>query len=104
MQREQIIQTARNYAKNLKKSGIPFKAVYLFGSYAKGNSRQGSDIDIAVVSPSLQKKYNEGRFLLWKLRRNIDLRIEPHGFTPKTWNDPSDPLVHEIKTTGLKIA
>src|ERR1039458_3740643 len=104
MQREQIIQTARNYAKNLKKFGMPFKTVYLFGSYAKGNSRNGSDIDIAVVSSSLQKKYNEGRFLLWKLRRSVDLRIEPHGFTPKTWNDPLDPLVHEIKTTGLKIA
>jgi predicted nucleotidyltransferase len=100
----EIINIVKRYGEDLNKNGIHVNALYLFGSHIKGKAKKWSDIDVAVVSDYLNSKYNEGRFLLWKLTRGIDLRIEPHGFTPKTWNDPSDPLVHEIKTTGLRIA
>jgi predicted nucleotidyltransferase len=100
----EIIETVKRYADKLKKFGVLFDAVYLFGSRAKGKSREDSDIDVAVVSSDLNERYDEGRFNLWKLRRDVDLRIEPHGFTPKMWADTSDPMVYEIKSTGLKIA
>jgi predicted nucleotidyltransferase len=100
----EIIETVKKYADKLKKFGVLFDAVYLFGSHVKGKFREDSDIDVAVVSSDLNERYNEGRFKLWKLRRDIDLRIEPHGFTPKMWADASDPMVYEIKSTGLKIA
>ncbi len=103
MQYNEIINIVKKYAENLTKFGVSFDAIYLFGSYAKGKPHTGSDIDVAVVSPFLETKYNEGRFLLWKLRRGIDLRIEPHGFTPDDWSD-LNPMVNEIKKTGLQIA
>jgi predicted nucleotidyltransferase len=104
MANSEIIEIVKRYADKLKRFGVLFDAVYLFGSRARGNSREDSDIDIAVVSDGLREKYNERRFLLWKLRRDVDLRIEPHGFTPKMWSDASDPMVYEIKSTGLRIA
>jgi predicted nucleotidyltransferase len=33
---------------------FPLKAVYLFGSYAEGNAREYSDIDLAVVSDNFE--------------------------------------------------
>ena len=83
MQNSEILNIVKKYGEGLKKNGIDFSALYLFGSYAKGQAKKWSDIDVAVVSDYLDDKYNEGRFLLWKLTRGIDLRIEPHGFTPK---------------------
>jgi hypothetical protein len=39
---------------------------------------------------------------LMKLRRNIDLRIEPHPFSENDFVNP-DPLVTEILTFGLEL-
>ena len=104
MAKSEIINIVKKYAENLTNKGMSFVAVYLFGSQAKGTTHEWSDIDVAVVSPDLNNNYNEGRFKLWKLRRDVDLRIEPHGFTPEDWLDDADPMVYEIKKTGLKIA
>lgn len=37
---------------------IPVQEVILFGSYAKGNPREYSDIDLAVISPPVWRKYH----------------------------------------------
>ncbi len=94
----------KKYAEKLKEENYPFSAIYLFGSYAKGKARKWSDIDVAVVSDKMKKNRDKGRFLLWQIRRDIDLMIEPHGFTVKDFQDDNDPMVYEIKKTGIKIA
>ncbi|MBU6426719.1 nucleotidyltransferase domain-containing protein [Patescibacteria group bacterium] len=104
MSNGEIVNIVKKYGEGLRKNGIDFQALYLFGSYAKGNNKDWSDIDVAVVSDYLDDKYDEGRFLLWKLTRAVDLRIEPHGFALSAWNDPNNPMAHEIKSTGLKVA
>ena len=96
-------QIIKKYAQKLKEKNYHFEFIYLFGSYGKGNSHKWSDIDIAVVSKKLKRNYDKNRFLLWKLRRDIDLRIEPHGFTPEEFNDPCNPMAHEIKKTGIRV-
>jgi predicted nucleotidyltransferase len=104
MQRSEVVNIAKKYAEHLKKSGIPLESLYLFGSQAKGTMHKWSDIDIAVISSFFREKYDEGRFSLWRLRRDIDLRIEPHGFTPEDWADDANPMSYEIKKTGLRVA
>ncbi len=94
----------KEYAKKLKKENYPFSAVYLFGSYAKGEAHKWSDIDVAVVSDKLKRNRDKNRFLLWHIRREVDSMIEPHGFTVKDFQDECDPMVYEIKKTGIKIA
>jgi predicted nucleotidyltransferase len=94
----------KKYSDVLKRADYSFSAVYLFGSYATGEARKWSDIDVAVVSDRLKKDYDEGKFLLWKLRLDVDDRIEPHGFTVGEFKGNANPLVYEIKKYGLKIA
>ncbi|MDP2630480.1 MAG: nucleotidyltransferase domain-containing protein [Candidatus Uhrbacteria bacterium] len=93
----------KRYAKALKEADYPFSALYLFGSYAKGRAHAWSDIDVAVVSDALKNDRDNTSFLLWKMRRAVDTRIEPHGFTVKEFANEADPLAYEIKKTGIRI-
>ena len=97
-------KVVEKYAEKLKAENYPFSAVYLFGSRAKGEAGKWSDIDVAVVSDKLKRNRDKNRFLLWDLRMDVDTRIEPHGFTVKDFQDVNDPMVYEIKKTGIKIA
>lgn len=94
----------KQYAQALKAMHYPFQAIYLFGSQVKGTAHQWSDIDVAVVSNRLQRHYDANRLALWKARRNIDLRIEPHGFTVKDFANDANPMAYEIRHTGIKVA
>ena len=94
----------KRYAKKLKEKDFSFKAIYLFGSQIKNKSNKWSDIDVAVVSNKLAKILDKNRWQLWNLRMEVDTRIEPHGFTVKDFANNEDPLVYEIKKTGIKVA
>ncbi len=78
---------------------LPLKALYLYGSYSKGNYREDSDIDIAVVVESLNDNYFEDTPLLWKLRRKISNLIEPVLLI----EDMNNPLYCDIARTGILI-
>ncbi len=48
MDKGQALDIARKY-KAMVAEHLPLKALYLYGSYSKGNYTEESDIDIAVV-------------------------------------------------------
>lgn len=93
----------KKYAQKLKQEKFPFSAIYLFGSCVSGKPSKWSDIDVAVVSQKLRQNIDKNRFLLWCFRRDVDLRIEPHGFSPEDFQDVCNPMAFEIKKTGIQI-
>ena len=98
MDKEQAIVLAKRYKEKVAER-LPLKALYLYGSYSKGNYREDSDIDIAVVVESLNDNYFEDTPLLWKLRRKISNLIEPVLLI----EDMSNPLYCDIARTGILI-
>jgi len=74
---------------------------FLFGSYAKGTNHDDSDIDVAVVVINVTDIIDT-QIDMMKLRRKVDLRIEPHPFMLSDFNQ-NDPLVNEILKHGIKI-
>lgn len=74
---------------------------YLFGSYAKGTNHEDSDIDVAVVVKNVSDIIDT-QIEMMKLRRKIDLRIEPHPFIISDFNQ-NDPLVNEILKHGVRL-
>ncbi|MDE5574115.1 MAG: nucleotidyltransferase domain-containing protein [Bacteroidales bacterium] len=98
MDKSQALELARQY-KTLVAERLPVKEVYLYGSYAKGNPTEESDIDIAVVVDRLSDNYFDDTPLLWNLRRKISLLIEPVLLT----EDPKNPLYYDILRTGMRI-
>ena len=100
--REDVISIARKYLALVKESDFPMQIdkAYLFGSYANGSPKKDSDIDIALVVKKWEGNYQEAVVSVWRLRKNIDLRIEPHIIVPD--EDYADFLL-EIKKTGVEI-
>lgn len=100
MDKKDAIDIANRYA-NAVKSKYDYIKIILFGSYAKGNFNEDSDIDIAVIL----KDYNnlmEIQLDLMRLRRNIDSRIEPHPFRENDF-EITNPIVNEIVKYGQEI-
>jgi len=100
--REDIISIARQYV-DLVKAGnfdMQIEKAYLFGSFAKGCSHEDSDIDIAFVVNDWKGGYMETTVPIWKLRRGIDTRIEPHFVVPD--EDYAD-FLPEIQRTGVEL-
>jgi len=80
---------------------MDLKKAYLFGSYAKGIERDDSDIDIALVVGKMDDFYSV-QMQLMRLRRKIDLRIEPHPIWDKDFNI-QNPFAYEIQQTGIEL-
>ncbi|AAM25136.1 MAG: putative nucleotidyltransferase [Caldanaerobacter subterraneus] len=99
--RKMIQKLVKEYIDLVKKE-INVKNAYLFGSYARGKYDENSDIDIAIVSDDFTGDMIEDTFRLMRLRRKIDMRIEPHPFRTVDF-DVSNPYVKEIVTKGIKV-
>jgi len=76
MDKTEVIAKVSAY-KKLLKDYFPLEKVYLFGSYATNTYQKDSDIDVAVVVKRMKGDFFSINPLLWKLRREIDDRIEP---------------------------
>jgi uncharacterized protein len=100
MVNQKIIETAKQYVMIIPKD-LGVKKAYLFGSFARGQEREDSDIDIAVILENMPDFFSVQKQLM-KLRRKIDLRIEPHPIMEKDFNF-QNPFASEIKTTGVEI-
>lgn len=99
MDQREVVDIVLKY-KELISSYFDVRQVILYGSFAKGNSRKDSDIDVAVIVNELKGDYFSTTPLLWKLRRKVDDRIEPVVFEEGT--DDSG-FLEEIRNYGIVI-
>ena len=76
--------------------------LFFAGSYVKGNYKDYSDIDLALVSKSFTGTRIVDRQSIIPFRRQIDSRIEPMPFKPEDFNK-NNPFVLEIIKTGILI-
>lgn len=84
---------------------FPIKKVLLFGSWAKGNPREWSDIDVAVVVDEKDhlKRIDIGS-ALFHYAFEIDPRIEPKiVFYDEYLHPKRASILSEILATGIEI-
>ena len=103
MKRDTIIEKAQKFAKLVNDKGIFVQQAYLFGSHAKNQADESSDIDVCIVSPQLGKDLIDEMVLLDKIGDEIDSRIEPHPMSPSDFGEKYNFLAHEIKTHGIPL-
>jgi uncharacterized protein len=99
MVQKPIIEKLNDY-KLLVSEHFDLDRMILYGSYAKGTQKEDSDIDVAIVVNSIEGEFLTYAPLLWKLRRNIDERIEP--ILIRKDKDPGGFLA-DIMQTGVVI-
>lgn len=100
MVKKSIIDTASSYVKQLP-SELNVKRAFLFGSCAKGMEQDNSDIDIAIVLGNMTDFFAT-QMQLMRLRRKIDLRIEPHPIKESEFINVN-PFAYEIQNSGIEI-
>ncbi len=98
-----IIELVTEFAKELKNKNLHLRKVILFGSYARDEQHQYSDIDVAIVADEFigfgfkDKDY----FADIKVKKTY-LPIEAHTFSTEYF-EKGDPFIDEIKRTGIEI-
>jgi len=101
-----IVTAIRRYIKALASVGIHASKVVLFGSFARGDASDLSDIDLVVIAPefdglrevSLVEK-------LWDATALADNRIEPIPCGDREWEiDGGRPILEIARREGIIIA
>ena len=96
---DEIVNQVHAYAKRVAERYHP-KLIVVYGSYARGTATKDSDIDIAVACDFCSDNYLEDAAELFKLRRDIDLRIEPIFVEP---DNVANSFYDEILRTGKVV-
>lgn len=98
-------QSRVNQYLRLLRQEIRIHRAMVFGSYARGNPRPDSDIDLAIFSPDFDDRREiENMQYLFKKTCAVDTTIEPHPFHPRDLKRPlKGTLVYEIVRTGKVV-
>ncbi|MBI3760711.1 MAG: nucleotidyltransferase domain-containing protein [Chloroflexi bacterium] len=100
---DQIRAAVKEFVRALKPT-VRVQQVILYGSYARGQAREESDIDIAVLSDDFaQMSKLEVIQVLAHRRIHCDSMLMPVGYTPAQFNDPDNAFAREIARTGKVI-
>lgn len=79
----ELKQVVERYRSQLQKMGIRPTRVLLYGSQAAGTAREGSDIDLIVISGDWEKyNYRQRLELLGIAAARILEPVQAQGFTP----------------------
>lgn len=104
-----IIEIIKEYRNNLEKAGIKVKEIILFGSYASGNYKEESDIDLVVISDDFKEMDLLDRLgILGLAKKGIRNRkpMEILGYSEEEYNakESGSFIYDEVKTKGIKVA
>jgi predicted nucleotidyltransferase len=83
--------------------GDKLKAVYLYGSYARGDYRQGSDVDIMILLSDYRNYWDELRRtseLMGSICLEYDLHVSRVFMTEAKWKQSDTPLLRNIHQDG----
>ena len=92
----------KRFIYELENNNIPIKEAILFGSYAKGNCHDWSDIDLALVSDASEGEHFRDRNKIKRIKLEISCDLEPLPYRPEDFTT-NDPFVQKIIETGMRV-
>ena len=88
MDKKAVIEIVNQFRQGIEARGIKPLKLILYGSYADGTNRTGSDIDIVVISEDFKgKSYWERIDILAEVIYEIFAPIEAVALTPDEWEN-----------------
>jgi len=99
---DKVKRIIKRYVKELKKNNIPIDEMILFGSYAKGNYNEYSDIDLLIVSPIFKGDRIEDRDKIRKITLKVSSEIEVLPCSREEFKE-KNPFIKDIIKTGIRI-
>jgi predicted nucleotidyltransferase len=89
-----------------KRYGIKLKSIMLFGSYARGEQKVGSDIDIAIILDDFSHACTEIERtgdIVSSISLKFDILISLVPIKEKDWHKRKTTLISNIKHEGVAI-
>ena len=103
MVKKEILSVLEQFKKFIEEKKIHVDRMILFGSWAKGNPREGSDIDVVVISKDFGSKDYWARIdILAQAVYKVLAPIEAVAMTPQEW-DSKESVIYEFAKDGLVI-
>ena len=104
---KQIKNLLAELKKGLAKTyGGQLKAVYLYGSYARGSNVEGSDLDVLVVLTDFPRRAAEIRRtseLVGGLSYDYEVTISPMFVRENEWRNTEFALLRNVKAEGVVV-
>ncbi|MCX7013505.1 MAG: nucleotidyltransferase domain-containing protein [Candidatus Sumerlaeota bacterium] len=100
------IDAVRRYLAALPRYGIHPRRAVLYGSFARDEAGEWSDIDLVVIAPEFDGSVAmELVETLWRATLAADIRIEPIACGEREWEtDDSRPILEIARKEGIVIA
>jgi len=100
MDKETVLRIVRDFQRALLDQGVRPSKIILYGSYAKGDYHEGSDIDLVVVSSDFEDKgYWERIDVLSEAIYEVWQPIEAIAMTPEEW-EKGDSMIAQFAREG----
>ena len=101
-----VIEAIRRYLGVLPGEGIHASRAVLFGSFARGEAKETSDIDIVVIAPEFDDLCDRRLVRrLWIARAQADIRIEPIPCGEREWEtEEGRPILDVARAEGVVIS
>jgi uncharacterized protein len=104
MSQREVVEKIKRYCSLLTMRGIEIDRAFLYGSWARNEASDNSDIDVMLISPMFDTFNPEMKAKAWRLTEEIDLRIEPYTVGLKKFQDDSfSPIIQVVKEHGIEI-
>jgi len=84
--------------------GNRLKAVYLFGSYARGDYHEGSDLDVMIVLDTYKSYWDElvrSAELASDLSLEYDVTISRTIMSEEQWKKGDLPMLRNVRAEGI---
>ena len=105
MDKKAALKIVSLFRKALEAKGLRINKLILFGSFAAGTYREGSDIDIVVISEDFAgKDYWKRIDILSDAIYEVFEPIEAIPFTPEEWERGRSDIVEYSKTGEVVYA
>lgn len=100
-----VIRTVVEYLNVLRGAGIPVSRAIIYGSRARGDAHDDSDIDLLVVSGLFDAEPRARVGELWRLAAEVDVHLEPVPVGERRFvEDRVSPLLEMARREGIAVS
>lgn len=108
MAKREIIKIKKILIDLLNEIGICVEKIIIFGSYAKGEYKEDSDIDIIIISKDFRGKnifeiINLTKDIHWKLVENVMKPFDIMYYSDEEWEKGNSLIINSAKREGVVV-